>query len=43
MVMEHQQKENVLLQYYNINNKMIKYIAERNKNKFNLYTPGTSI
>ena len=36
-------KGNVLLQYYNINNKMIDYIAERNKNKFNLYTPGTNI
>ncbi len=36
-------KGNVLLQYYNINNKMINYIAERNKNKFNLFTPGTNI
>jgi hypothetical protein len=36
-------KGNVLLQYYNINNKMIDYVAERNKNKFNLYTPGTNI
>ena len=36
-------KGNVLLQYYKINNKMIDYIAERNKNKFNLYTPGTNI
>jgi len=36
-------KGNVLLQYYNINNKMIKCIAERNKKKFNLYTPGTNI
>jgi hypothetical protein len=36
-------KGNVLLQYYKINNKMIDYVAERNKNKFNLYTPGTNI
>ena len=36
-------KGNVLLQYYNINDKMMNYIAERNKNKFNLYTPGTNI
>tara|TARA_B110000881_G_scaffold216651_1_gene232647 strand:+ start:1304 stop:2521 length:1218 start_codon:yes stop_codon:yes gene_type:complete len=36
-------KGNVLLQYYNINNKMVDYVAERNKNKFNLYTPGTNI
>ena len=36
-------KGNVLLQYYKINNKMIKYIAERNKNKYGLYTPGTKI
>mgnify|MGYP001221983312 CR=1 FL=1 len=36
-------KGNVLLQYYGINNKMIEYIAERNKNKYGLYTPGTKI
>lgn len=36
-------KGNVLLQYYKINNKTVEYIAERNKNKFNLYTPGTKI
>ena len=36
-------KGNVLLQYYNINNKMINFAAERNKNKYNLYTPGTKI
>jgi hypothetical protein len=36
-------KGNVLLQYYKINNKMIDYVAERNKNKYNLYTPGTNI
>jgi len=36
-------KGNVLLQYYGINNKMIDYIAERNKNKYNLYTPGSRI
>ena len=36
-------KGNVLLQYYGINNKMIDYIAERNENKYNLYTPGSRI
>ncbi len=36
-------KGNVLLQYYNINNKMVEFIAERNKKKYNLYTPGTKI
>ena len=36
-------KGNVLLQYYKINNKMISYAAERNENKYNLYTPGTKI
>lgn len=36
-------KGNVLLQYYNINNKTIEFIAERNKNKYNLFTPGTNI
>lgn len=36
-------KGNVLLQYYGINNKIIKYAAERNKLKYNLYTPGTKI
>ena len=36
-------KGNVLLQYYKIDNKMIDFVAERNKNKFNLYTPGTDI
>ena len=36
-------KGNVLLQYFNINNQMIDYIAERNKSKYNLYTPGTKI
>ena len=36
-------KGNVLLQYYNINNKMINFAAERNKNKYNLFTPGTKI
>ena len=36
-------KGNVLLQYYNIDNTIVKYIAERNKNKFNLFTPGSSI
>ncbi len=36
-------KGNVLLQYYGINNKFVKYAAERNKLKYNLYTPGTKI
>ena len=36
-------KGNVLLQYYKLNNKIISYAAERNENKFNLYTPGTKI
>ena len=36
-------KGNVLLQYFNIDNKLIDFIAERNKNKYNLYTPGTNI
>ena len=36
-------KGNVLLQYYKINNKMIKFAAERNKSKYNLYTPGSKI
>lgn len=36
-------KGNVLLQFCGINKKYIKYIAERNPNKYNLYTPGTKI
>ncbi len=36
-------KGNVLLQLMNISNKEIKYIAERNPNKYNKYTPGTKI
>ena len=36
-------KGNVLLQYFNINNQLINYIAERNQTKYNLYTPGTNI
>ena len=36
-------KGNVLLQYFNISNKKIRYIADRNPQKFNLYTPGTKI
>ena len=36
-------KGNVLLQYFGIGKKYIDYIAERNENKFNLYTPGTNI
>ena len=36
-------KGNVLLQYYNITNKVVPLIADRNPAKNNLYTPGTSI
>tara|TARA_B100001564_G_C20635835_1_gene669669 strand:+ start:598 stop:1815 length:1218 start_codon:yes stop_codon:yes gene_type:complete len=36
-------KGNVLLQYFNISNKMIAFAAERNKTKYNLYTPGSRI
>tara|TARA_Y100000389_G_scaffold120331_1_gene117590 strand:- start:5932 stop:7155 length:1224 start_codon:yes stop_codon:yes gene_type:complete len=36
-------KGNVLLQYLNIQNKTIEYIAERNPKKFNKFTPGTKI
>ena len=36
-------KGNVLLQFYNINNKQIDYISDRNPLKSNFYTPGTKI
>ena len=36
-------KGNVLLQYFNLNNKKIDYISDRNAKKSNLYTPGTNI
>ena len=36
-------KGNVLLQYYNIGNKDVNYIADRNPSKYNLFTPGTKI
>ena len=36
-------KGNVLLQYFGIGTDLVKYIAERNKHKFNLYTPGSKI
>ena len=36
-------KGNVLLQYCNINSKILDYIAEVNKFKFNKYTPGSNI
>ena len=36
-------KGNVLLQYFNIGKKHIKYIADRNPRKHNCYTPGTKI
>mgnify|MGYP002849426627 CR=1 FL=1 len=36
-------KGNVLLQYFGINNKQIPFIADRNSQKFNYFTPGTKI
>ena len=36
-------KGNVLLQYFGINNKLIPFIAEKNSQKFNNFTPGTKI
>lgn len=36
-------KGNVLLQYFNINKKYIKFIADRNPRKYNHFTPGTKI
>ena len=36
-------KGNVLLQYFKINTNQIKFIADRNPKKYNLYTPGTKI
>ena len=36
-------KGNVLLQYYNLNNKKIKFISDRNPEKTNLFTPGSNI
>ena len=36
-------KGNVLLQYLNIDNNTIDYIAERNPKKYNKFTPGTGI
>ncbi len=36
-------KGNVLLQYFGINKKIVPVIADRNPEKTNLYTPGTSI
>ena len=36
-------KGNVLLQYYNLNNKKIKFISDRNPKKNDLFTPGTKI
>ena len=36
-------KGNVLLQYCGIDSKLIDYIAEVNKFKFNKFTPGTNI
>ena len=36
-------KGNVLLQYFNINQKYIKFIADRNPIKYNHYTPGNKI
>ena len=36
-------KGNVILQYFNITNKNIKFIADRNPFKYNRFTPGTKI
>lgn len=36
-------KGNVLLQYFKIDNKIIDYVAERNPQKYNLFTPGSKI
>ena len=36
-------KGNVLLQYFNISNNIIKFIADRNNKKVNSFTPGTKI
>ena len=36
-------KGNVLLQFYDIGNKDVNYIADRNPLKYNLFTPGTKI
>ena len=36
-------KGNVLLQYFGLNHKKIDFVAERNKNKYGLFTPGTKI
>ncbi len=36
-------KGNVLLQYFKIDNKKISYAAERNSNKYGLFTPGSKI
>ena len=36
-------KGNVLLQYFGLTNKFIPYIADRNPQKFNTFTPGTKI
>ena len=36
-------KGNVLLQYFGISSNKIRYIADRNPQKVNLYTPGTKI
>ena len=36
-------KGNVLLQYFGFNNSLIPYIADRNPEKYNKFTPGTKI
>ena len=36
-------KGNVILQYFGLNNKKIKFISDRNPFKYNRYTPGTKI
>ena len=36
-------KGNILIQYYGLNDSQIDFIAEKNKEKFNSYTPGSKI
>ena len=36
-------KGNILIQFYGLSDKEIPFIAERNKQKFNCYTPGSKI
>jgi len=36
-------KGNILIQFYNITNKQLSFIAEKNKQKYNCFTPGSKI